>query len=645
MNVAIIALVVSAQLPQDTVILKPVVVTATRIPVSADIVASAVTVLRGADLAAQGIRTVAEALRGVPGATVVETGSFGGQTSLFLRGGESDYVKVLLDGVPLNQAGGGLDLAHLTTDNVERIEIVRGPGSVLYGSDAMTGVIQIFTRTGREGRPARLGTELRAGSYGSTEGAVDVLDGGSRIRYSLRASRFSSDGLYPYNNEYRNTVVSGRVRFIADARSEASLTYRYGDAIYHVPTNSAGEPEDSNARGAERGPIVSLQLARILGSRLEARVLATLREARLLFNDEPDSPGEDGAFWSRDYVRRAAASTMVTWRARRPLTVTGGIDYEDQRQRGRSEFSASFGTFPDSIAVQRSNAGYYMQAVIGAARPVAITVGGRLDDNSQFGARGTYRVGVVFHPRDETRLRFSAGTGFKEPTFFENFARGFVQGNPDLNPERSRSWEAGLDRTLAGGRLSVAVTYFNQRFRDLIEFTFTPPPGEPNYFNVAGATANGVEADITGTLATGVVAAIRYTYLHTRVVEEGLDGGADGLFVAGQPLIRRPAHTIAPQITATLSDRAQVMVGGRWVGKRDDLDFRRPVGQRRVTLHPYTRLNLSAEYDLRRSERRGAGLVLSLSVQNALNDQASEIPGFQPRGRTVLIGGRVEFGL
>src|SRR5438034_4460105 len=164
MNVLLV-LALSTQQPQDTVVLKPVVVTATRVPVSADLVASAVTVLRGADLVAQVVRTVAQALETVPGAHVAETGSFGGQTSLFVRGGESDYVKVLLDGVPLNQAGGGIDLANLTTDNVDRIEIVRGPVSVLYGSDAMTGVVQIFTRRGAM-TPPQFGAELRGGTYG-----------------------------------------------------------------------------------------------------------------------------------------------------------------------------------------------------------------------------------------------------------------------------------------------------------------------------------------------------------------------------------------------------------------------------------------------------------------------------------------------
>jgi vitamin B12 transporter len=642
-------LVTSALLPpcallaqQDTVTLKPVVVTATRFPMPVDVVASAVTVISGTDLRARGIRTVAEALRSVSGAAIVETGSFGGQTSLFLRGGESDYVKVLLDGVPLNQPGGELDLANLTTDNVERIEIVRGPGSVLYGSDAVTGVVQIFTREGR-GTPL-LGAEFRAGTYGTTDGALAMSGGGSQVSYAARASRFASDGLYPYNNEYRNSVVSARVRLALDERTDASLSYRYGDDIYHFPTDGAGAPTDSNKFSTERGPTLSLTLGRALGTRVAMQVLTTLREARLAFSDEPDSPGEDGSFWSRDYVRRAGAGALVTWRPRAGLALTAGAEYEDERQRGRSEFSASFGTFPNSLSVRRWNAGYYTQAVLGTAGPLAVTLGARLDDNSQFGGHATFRAGASYRLDANTRLRTSVGTGFKEPTFFENFAQGFVRGNPALKPERSRSWEVGLEHTLAGGRVRMAVTYFDQRFRDLIEFTFTPPPGAPNYFNVAGATADGVEADVEATITPRVVAGLAYTYLDTRVQEAGLDGGADGLFVAGQRLLRRPAHSVSPHLSATIGERARVTVGVRWVGERDDLDFGRSPGDRRVTLRPYTRLNIAAEYDLRHPGEPGPGLVLTASVQNVFNDDAPEIAGFRSRRRTVLVGGRVELG-
>src|SRR5256712_192383 len=336
MNVALLLVLALAVRQQDTVILKPVVVTATRVPVPADVVASAVTVLRGADLEAQGIRTAAEALETVPGAHVAETGSFGGQTSLFMRGGESDYTKVLLDGVPLNEAGGFIDLAHLTTDNVDRIEVVRGPVSVLYGTDAVTGVVQVFTRTGR-GNP-RMGAELRGGTYGATAVALDIVGGSQHLSYSARVSRFSADGLYPLNNDYRNKIGIARIQVTPDARSDASLTYRYGDDIYHFPTDGTGAPVDSNQRSAERGPLLSLSAGRVLGQHLDVRVTAGVKEARLLYNNAPDSAGQDG-FWSRDYVRRATTSAVLTWRARDGASVSGGIGDEDERDGRRDESS------------------------------------------------------------------------------------------------------------------------------------------------------------------------------------------------------------------------------------------------------------------------------------------------------------------
>ena len=618
MNVLLV-LALTVQQPQDTVDLKPVVVTATRVPVAADRVASAVTVLRGSDLVARGIHTVAAALETVPGAHVVQTGSFGGQTSLFVRGGESDYTKVLLDGVALNQAGGAIDLANLTTDNVDRIEIVRGPVSVLYGTDAVTGVIQIFTRSGQG--PARFGADVAAGTYGSTRGAVDIAGGTQTIGYSARVSRFSSDGLYPYNNQYRNSVVSAGVRVAPDARTDASLTYHYGDDIYHFPTDGFGAPVDSNQRAAERGPLLSLNAHRVLGRHFDARVTAGVKEARLFYNDEPDSPGEDVTYWSRDFVRRATTSALLTWHAAERVSVSGGIELEGERQRGTSQFSSTLsGSGPlDAIAVRRNNNGYFGQAVltVGAA---AVTVGARLDANSQFGTHATYRAGLVYRI-DQVRVRLSGGTGFKEPTFFENFAHGFVTGNPDLKPERSQSWEAGVERG------AVTLTYFNQRFRDLIEYDPGPPPGVPNYYNVGDAIADGLEANAGTTVGRHVALSLSYTFLHTRVEKSG-SSNPNGLFVPGKPLVRRPAHTVAPQVVVTLGARARVIVGGRWVGKRDD------VGAQRVTLPPYTRVNLSGEYTV-------GSFVLSGSLENAFNDQAHEINGFRPLGRTVLLGVRV----
>jgi vitamin B12 transporter len=534
--------------------------------------------------------------------------------------------------VPLNQPGGGLDLANLSTDNVDRIEIVRGPGSVLYGSDAVTGVIQIFTHAGSG--PVKVGADVQGGSYGSNQVGLDFSGGNSRLGLAVRASRFGADGLYPVNNQYRDGVISAHARLVMDRRTEASLTYRYGDALYHFPTDYRGQPTDTNQSSAERGPMAGLLVRRNLGA-VEVSTQATLREVRQLSNNPADSAGGD-SFWSNDYVRRAAGGVMLTWRPRPTSVITAGVDYEDERQRGRSEYlSAAFGPFPDSIRVQRSTAGYYAQAVLDAF-PLAITAGGRLDDNSKFHTHGTYRVGLVFRPRSETRLRVSVGTGFKEPTFFENFARGLATGNPDLKPEHSTSWEAGIERTLARGRVTLDATYFDQRFYDLIDYNPSVAARQPNYFNVPGAVSRGVELDASAVVTPALGVVLRYTYLDTRVTQAGSDTSRDALFVPGEPLLRRPAHTLVPEVAMTPGGRTRLTLGARWVGRRDDLDFSRPAGNRRVTLAPYAHVNFAVEYT------RGV-VRLSGRVDNLFDDRAPELAGFRPRGRTFLVGGRIEF--
>src|SRR6185503_5472280 len=153
-----------------------------------------------------GVTTVVEALRGVPSLVLVRPGGEGAQTSIFLRGGESDYVRVLIDGVPLNQPGGAIDIGHLTTENVDRIEIVRGPTSVLYGSDAVTGVIQIITRRGQG--PARFSIDMGGGTFGTSSVAADALWGGMRAGLSAGFQRDATDGFQPFNSQYENASGS-----------------------------------------------------------------------------------------------------------------------------------------------------------------------------------------------------------------------------------------------------------------------------------------------------------------------------------------------------------------------------------------------------------------------------------------------------
>ena len=616
---------------QDTVVLKPVIVTATRVPVPADAVTAAVTVIKGETLRQRGIRTVAEALRETVGASVVESNGAGSQTSLFLRGGESDYVKVLLDGVSLNQPGGAYTFAHLTTDDVERIEIVRGPVSVLYGSDAVAGVVQIFTRTGLGGAMPRVEVEAGAGSYGESRFGATVTGGTTRLAYSLGASRFQSDGVYPVNNSYRNEVVTGRLHWEPDARTDASITARHGDAVFHYPTDGAGRVVDANQFATDRGPAVSVELGRHVTSGLETRLLLATSESDGLVDDDPDAPGDTTLiFHSRDRVRRRSGEVRVNWQASPSAVITAGVALEDARLRHTDACQFySGGSFFDCSGAPmnrtRSTHALFAQWLGGSGRAVSGNVGVRLEDNEQFGTFATWRAGAAWRLDAATRLRAAAGTGFKEPTFLEAYSTGFVVGNPALKPERSFSWEGGIEHTVPGTSLALAVTYFNQRFSDLVVYDFSRTP---NYVNIAAARSSGAEVQVDYVLRPGVVASLSYTYLDTRV----LDGGGDPTFETGKRLIRRPTNAASMRVTAGLGHRGTATVGARFVGDRDDLDFS-GFPAARVTLHPYTRVQAGVEYTVLQGR-----LTLRAQGENLLADKGREIANYPVRGRTIFFG-------
>jgi outer membrane cobalamin receptor len=276
-----------AQQGADSTRLPRVVITADRVPVPVERVTSTVTVLEASALRASGITHVLDALRQVPGLSLVRGGSFGAQTSLFTRGGESDYTKVLIDGVPMNDPGGSIDLAALTLDDVERIEVVRGPASVVHGSDAVSGVVQIVTRRalGREAHLAAGG-----GSYGSS-----TIDGGGSItagRFGLSGSmaRHQTDGILAFNNRYENTVASARLSHLGSL--PASLTLRHVDNAYAYPTDGAGQVVDRNARRANRRTSAALEAERSLGSRVVTRLSGGWLDVTGRTDDRMDAPSD-----------------------------------------------------------------------------------------------------------------------------------------------------------------------------------------------------------------------------------------------------------------------------------------------------------------------------------------------------------------
>ena len=619
----------------DSTRLVPVVITATRIE-SAVAVPAAVTVISGDLLRARGITRLADALRLVPGATVVSASSFGSQASLFVRGGQSNFVRVLLDGVPLNEPGGALDLGTLTLDNVDRVEIVRGPASVLYGADAVTGVIQLISRTAVRGTRASFAVD--GGSYGQRDVTIGGGAGFSRAAVSATVTDRAADGILPFNNAYRSRAAAASLRVLPDVRTEATLSARWQADSYHVPTNSAGTPEDHDAENASHRLVVALTGRRALTGRLAAAWNLSSGEHNPRSNDGPDTAADTMGFYgyySRGAVTRRAADLRLTARLGATQSVTVGGEASRDHERSSSLALSEYGQFPGAFTAARNDRALYVQAVGAVARRGTYQVGARLDDNSAFGTFRTVRVAASWALAGAWRARAAVGSAFRAPTFFENFATGFVLGNAALAPERSRSRELGIDGNSRG--IAFSVTAYQQRFRDLIQYTSAPPSqAEPNYYNVAGANADGVEATFSAVLPAAVRTQVSYAWTATRVTDAGYDTAPGANLVLGQSLIRRPRHTARVEFSRDLGARAELTAGAAFTGRSDDRNFSAYPAEP-VVMPARTLIDVAATVRLSAPGAR-VPLAARLRADNLGGTRYQAIHGFQAPGRALRLG-------
>jgi vitamin B12 transporter len=630
-------------------VLDGLVVTVSPTPRAVATVAQHVTILDGRELEALGFATVADALRDLSGIDIVRTGSFGGVTSLFVRGGESDYALVMIDGVQVNQAGGAFDFSSLTSQNIERVEIVRGPSSALYGSDAVTGVIHVISRNGQQGSHAT--ARMEVGTYDAPTGDAldatrldaDLAGGTDRARYSVSVGRDDAAGILDYNSGHENLRLAGAARFVPDDRTRVALMLRLEDRQYNFPTNGAGALVDRNQFTFEDEVVAQVSAARALTGAVQLEALVGLTETEGGTDDAFDDPSDTGAFRSLDNFHRASVQLMSHLTAGSAVITVGG-EVEEERQRSFSESLSSFGPFYGRSESERRN-----KAIFGHATsengPVSLSLGARVEDNERFGDIATWQAGVAARlpGRSGTRLRVAAGSAIKEPTFAENYASGFAIGNPDLDPEWSMSWEIGLDQELVPDIATASITYFDQRFEEVIQFTFTPPnPTDPNYFNLGAATARGVETEVSASVGSvDLVGA--WTWLDTEVVDVGLEGAPGDLFVDGQPLIRRPKHSFSLSASSPVGARTRVHSRLGYTGARDDRDFA-TFPATPVEAPGHTLWSLGAEYSLLDAAAGMPAVRLWVRGENLLDTRYQEAFGFDAPGRQLYAGVSVDWG-
>ena len=622
----------------DTAQLGTVVVSASKVPKPASSLTQPVTVLLGEDLRARGVTRVSDALREVPGAALVQSGSYGAVTSLFLRGGESRYTKVLIDGVPVNAPGGFFDFSHLTTDNIDRIEIVRGPASVLYGADAVSGIVQIFTRKGSAEPRASVG--LRAGTYRSLDVDGDAVGSTPLGGFSFGAANHFTRGILPFNNEYRNGTLSSALTLAEGASGEARISARYTAAEFHYPTDFVGQLVDSNSYRTQHRLTVGLDAGRNLNSNIQSRLLLGSNDVSDLTADiaipfGATSP-QYSEFRSRGYRRNAEG--RLSFFLPTDATITVGAAYEREHENSSNGSGAVGGATvqTDSFDASRHNVAYYTELLGNLTERFSYTLSGRMDDNSDYDRFGTYRIGANANVLPTVRLRASLSTAFNAPAFNQLRPTLYTIGSPSLRPERIRSAEVGLVTTIRPELIQASASYFTQRFSDLIQYVNgAPPTFKGSYANLTAASSNGFEAEVQVSPVRSWRGSASYTIVAPRV--RAVAPGYQGSDKVGDALIRRPSHSGTLAVSHARPSSASFGVAMSFVGKRADLDFAQ-FPSPRVTLKSYAKLDLSADFPLT-AIRRG-GLKLSLRLENALDEHYEDVLHFVAPGRTVLIGAR-----
>ena len=460
------------ELPSQSVSqLRPVVVTATRTETPLQETAVSVTVIKEEEIQRQQAITVTEALRTVPGLDFAPTGSRGTTTSIFIRGAESDQTLVLIDGVEVNSVTlGSFDFSNLTTENIDRIEVLRGSGGTLYGSQAVGGVINVLTKKG-EGAPTfSIASE---GGNGATHRETLSFSGAQGIfGFSGAVANIDTDGFRSFNDGYRNFTTNARID--ADLLPQGSLRgfFRYGDAkigLFNYK-NYLSLP-DPNARQLENSVLVKGEWEQTVGSSLNYRIAGAYVKDNQRFFDEPDQfdPVGSEIFRIPFELKTGEAQANYSWR---DLSITtAGFEF-----KGRSaNVQSNFGGFRSNYDKSRNNFAYYFQERLRLLdERFFVTAGFRVDDNEDFGTHVTPSWSIAYLiPWTGTKFKAGFAEGFRAPNFNELFYPNF--GNPNLKPENSSEWDVGFEQNAWDSRISLETTYFSRRVKGLIEGVLVDP--------------------------------------------------------------------------------------------------------------------------------------------------------------------------
>jgi vitamin B12 transporter len=614
-------------------------------------VGNAVTVVTGEELRRQQIRYAGEALRSLPGVSVSRSGGFGNFTQVRIRGAEGNQTLVLIDGIEANNLSDGeFDFSNLSAEDIERIEVIRGPLSGLYGSNAVGGVVNIITREGRGPLTATVRTE--AGSFGTRDVAARVAGGNERGHLAVSSQWRETNGfnIAPVGGEddgsrLRTFNLRGGVRIVDGVTLD--FTVRHSDKL--ADRDGFGNVFDANLAGSLATAFDDGSVARdrilLAGAKLRWEMLGGRLTHEFRANHNGTTTTDlDGSFnsFSRNISDTMKLAYLATYRLDTPASwgkhsISGLMEKEDER------FTPE-GTFGDEKLRERGRMAYAGEWRAGFADRLFVTTGIRHDDNDNFQDFTTWRGAVSLALR-EWRLRphASIGTAVKLPTMFEHFGSSqFFTPNPSLSPEKSLGWDAGIEFTLLKERATLDITYFRANLEDKINgFFFDPKLGGFTATNLPGeSTREGVEFATRFRLSHNLSLGLAYTYLNARNPD-------------GEREVRRPPHSGRGDVTYTFAGgRGTASFAAIYNGEMLDTAFPLvPVSSpppntpplafsagERLTLGEYWLLNAAVSYQLQ------PGVEIFARVENLLDKDYQEVFGFEAAPIAAFAGVRLTFG-
>jgi vitamin B12 transporter len=599
----------------------PVVVTATKVETAASELGASVSVVPEEDFKTYHYLTLGTSLRSVPGVDIRQSGSFGKVTSISIRGASANQVQVLVDGVRVKSPTlGQVDLSDLSPDVIERVEVIRGPQSTLYGADAIGGVVNVITKRGRG--PFTLSLEQTVGtdeayiSRGSLGGQWKALD------YALGGSWASSGGQFP-NDSASQAAVNGQIGLSLPWDSRVAFSVRWNRTETGLPVKFVccgplpDQPViDPNAQQQSETLVMSLTGQTRPLPWWESRLRLSLYKNNSGFQD-PVDPGVpfDFASESQIDVKRREAEWLNVFRVGPWSTTTVGLEYRDERGDNWNNFSPF-------------SASYHVGSVFLEEqwRPIEglfLTGGFRVEDNSVYGTDVTGRGGVSYAIKPwGTRVHASVGSGFRAPTLNDLFFPDF--SNPDLQPERSLSWDVGVSQRLWRDRVRLGLTYFWNDFDNLIQTVPTAVFPFAAVVNVAHARSQGVELTAEVDVLPNLVASGSYTFTDTEDLDTGL------------PLPRQPRHRGFIGLTWEPLPRLSLFGQLYLVSQQfESVTAGYTAG--------YMRLDVGGTFRVVNGYGWLQGLDLTARIQNLLDANYAEVRGFPAPGIQAFLGLRATF--